>query len=1515
MLSENAKKIIKDLYSINGEDVDDVFKRVAKEFATNETELNLAFRLQKENVWRPNTPVYFNAGSDHPMFSACWVVGLEDTMNSIYDIANVARKIFQHGAGIGIPIGNLRGKDAHIYEGKPDGPPTGKSSGPISFMKLYDAVGETTKSGGRARRAAILCCMPVWHPDIMEFISCKEIDGRLSNMNISVSITDGFMKALEQNTPYQLINPANGEMTGEVIPLELWNKLTEMAWKSAEPGVLFIDTINKDNPLKKITLIESTNPCVTGDTLIAVADGRNAVSIRQLAEEGKDIPVYCKDNNGITKIRMMRNPRITGYKQKIYSVNLDDGSCIKCTGNHKFLMKDGSIKEAKTLLSNDSIMISSKWKATIEEIIKNSNSKSQEYWLTNNGKKNVFEHRLIYEELSGKKIPKGYVIHHKDHNSLNNNFDNLVPILKEEHDNLHDISGDKNPMRRFPEKNIFNNPEVQRRIREKYHIGAKRTKETKKRIGEKTKERFLDASFRQKHSEAVSRFMKKSGKFDEFIHNRAVKYLEECKKKTDLECYLDENIVKVKRRCEWCNKEFYVPFKNREQSFCSYSCSIHSRYNIFSVNETAENHKIVSVIEDGYEDVYNGTVDEYHNFGIILNKEKITSYGRQKLEIIYTLQCGEQPLWPFTSCNLSSINIAKFCKDGKFDFEALYKVTYDIMGLMDNIIDKMSFPDERFKVNVLKYRPVGIGIMGLSDAMFELDLKYDSNEGRQFAGEVMKTMTTACVEKSADLAAERGPFHDYDKVKDDVIAILSEHTGNNEKVMKKVRKYGVRNIQFTTCPPTGCLVGKTLVSSEKGMKKISDYRDALSNGPIKTVSDDGVTDIIRYFNQGIANTIKLTTNQGYEIEGTYNHKIRTLTNGSYVWKTLSELQENDIVVMKRGFNNSNNKKVSTSMAELLGFYMADGWWTTSGRGKRLHFSVTEESKNYIISLLKEIFGNNINVIYRKRTEKYGNIEINSKDVFEEFNRLNSIKNGAKNTFVPSVILDSDRETQLSFIRGYLEGDGCIRKNRGEINFKTISEEMAKTVQIMLLGLGYPSCVSTYLPMKKMFIENRQLQNINLSYSISIGEYYSLKLYKELYGKEFQIDSPATYSYRDYVLITEEERIFFEKRRKKIVLYDNMSFITRQIYEHLIPQENWNWFVKNDLYLQKIKKIEYNVNKEVHDLEVADENHTYIANGFITHNTTALTADASYGIEPSFGLVFQKTLTETGETINIVNPIFKKRFEKEDWYNEGLMAKITANGGSLKGLHGIPKKVRDIFVCAHDIKYKDRVDMQAELQKYCSSGISSTVNLPSTTTKEEISDLYKYAYKQGLKGITIYRDGCRQSQPITFSKSGTEVQSNFKRPSKLPGQVYTIETGNGKLYITITAHNNRPVEIFMSMGKSGQLFNVFGEALGRVISIALQHGVPLDSIIKTMKGIYSERPTWTRFEETDNRPVQILSIPDAVAKLLERYYLHDGKEEQDDHIDDKLFCTKCGTYSVILVEGCKTCLNCSESACS
>lgn len=742
-LSEMALRIFKDLYTFSDETVTDAYNRVSKEFGDTEADISIAYDLLARNIWRPNTPVWFSAGTKSKVFSACYVVSLDDSMNGIYDIANVARKIFQKGAGIGIPIGNLREKDALIYEGKKEDTvngkipvPVGKSSGPISFMHLYDSVGATTKSGGRARRAAIMVVMPVSHPDIVDFINCKEVDGSLSNMNISVTISDKFMQAFKDNIPFQLISPS-GECVGEIPARQLWDNIVDMAWKTADPGIIFIDTVNKYNPLKKIAIIESCNPC------------------------------------------------------------------------------------------------------------------------------------------------------------------------------------------------------------------------------------------------------------------------------------------------------------------------------------------------------------------------------------------GEQFLQGFSACNLSSINIHAFCRDGKFDMQDLYQVSYQVACLMDNLIDKMDFPDERFKVMVQKYRPFGVGFMGVADTLFELGLPYDSNEGRAHIAECMKTITTACIEASSDMAKEKGKFTDYDIVKDDIIEIITEHTGGNEKIISKVKKNGLRNSQFTTVAPTG--------------------------------------------------------------------------------------------------------------------------------------------------------------------------------------------------------------------------------------------------------------------------------------------------------------------------------------------------------------------------------------------------------------TTALSCDCSYGIEPSFGLVFTKTLAESGDKYLFVNPVFQSKCEKESWYTSDIIEKIEQNKGSLKGIRGVPKEIRDIFVTAHDIKFKDRIDMQAGVQKYTSNAISSTLNLPSTANRDEVSELYRYAYEKGLKGVTIYRDGSKHSQPITFSKNGTEVRSGFTRPNKLIADTHVLETGNGKMYVMVSKHNGKPVEIFMNMGKSGQLFNVFTESLGRVISIALQHGVPMEEIIKTMMGINSDRPIWFRFDETDQKPVQILSIPDGIAKLLQRFYMDGGNENTQTGGFD--MCPKCGTYSLVTIEGCKVCQNCGESACS
>jgi len=666
-LSENAKKIFNTLYCFPDESIDDCFHRVSKEFASNEEEEKNVFQMLKDNVFRPNSPVFFNAGTEHKRFSACYVSGLDDSMHGIYDVANLARKIFQYGAGIGIPIGNLREKDANIYSGDKNSVPVGRScltgdtlllnnqeqegikfqyisikelydvyktikhpkykirsvvddlnigynevidviyngkqeifkittengyeikatsnhrfmnekyqwqqlknfskgdfiavngkkrvslkckrcgkkrllrghgskyeglcencvvsvfyncsirgsqeefekrsisqkkakntdeyrkhaseinskeknpcwkgdyanvktardrarywypqlndikncnycnlesdnlhihhkdgnpynncldnlevlcsschqkehlkrrrignyrlikcveldkitsitfcgiddvydlkmkhpyhnfvangfishnSGPISFMKLYDAVGETTKSGGRSRRAAILMAMNVWHPDIVSFIQCKETDGQLKNMNISVSITDEFMQAFKDNVPFKLRTPYSGEVIDEINARKLWDYLIDSAHKSADPGVLFIDTINKFNLLKKRYLIECANPCLTGDTLIITNKGKRSILDLLNNKENDDIKILSYDTETESiEFQDLANVFLTKKNSEIIELQIEENENIykiKCTPDHKIYTKNRGFVEAGKLTSDDDIYV------------------------------------------------------------------------------------------------------------------------------------------------------------------------------------------------------------------------------------------------------------------------------------------------------------------------------------------------------------------------------------------------------------------------------------------------------------------------------------------------------------------------------------------------------------------------------------------------------------------------------------------------------------------------------------------------------------------------------------------------------------------------------------------------------------------------------------------------------------------------------------------------------------------------------------------------------------------------------------------------------------------------------------------------------------------------------------------------------------------------------------------------------------------------------------------------------
>ncbi|MBI5051024.1 MAG: adenosylcobalamin-dependent ribonucleoside-diphosphate reductase [Nitrospirae bacterium] len=267
-LTENALTILRARYLLKDEQgniletPEEMIRRVAKTIAGPESLYGgnpqewegKFYDIMSNLLFLPNTPALINAGKDIGQLAACFVLPVDDSMKSIFDSLKNAALILQSGGGTGFSFSKLRPRADLV---KSTG---GIASGPVSFMRIYNTATEVIKQGG-ARRGANMGILKIDHPDIIEFIKIKRNEKELTNFNISVAVTDVFMQALKDDSEYDLINPRNRRVMGRVRAHDVFNEIVESAWETGDPGLVFIDRINRDNPTPHIGEIESTNPC------------------------------------------------------------------------------------------------------------------------------------------------------------------------------------------------------------------------------------------------------------------------------------------------------------------------------------------------------------------------------------------------------------------------------------------------------------------------------------------------------------------------------------------------------------------------------------------------------------------------------------------------------------------------------------------------------------------------------------------------------------------------------------------------------------------------------------------------------------------------------------------------------------------------------------------------------------------------------------------------------------------------------------------------------------------------------------------------------------------------------------------------------------------------------------------------------------------------------------------------------------------------------------------------------
>ncbi len=771
-LSENAKLILerflaKDIKGRIIETPEEMFLRVAKNIAAidkkygeNAKKSEKEFFSVMSNLeFLPNIPALANAGRPLQQLAACFVIPIEDDLGKIFQAVKEMALIQKSGGGVGFSFSRLRPEGSIVAD------TGGVASGPVSFMKVFDVATGAIKEGG-IRRGANMGILSVEHPDIEKFINAKKT-GDFTNFNISVAITDKFMNAVLKNKTYPLIDLHTNKILVEKKARLIFDLICQNTHHNGEPGIIFIDTINKFNPMPK-EKIEATNPCLTKDTWVLTEKGPS--QIKELINKNTSIASSGKFYNSIGFFP-------TGSKE-IFKIETKRGYEVKATNNHLFSVAkkitrhktERQWKQLKDLKKGDFIIIGSnrglKWKG---------NGSFEEGYLLGLlvGDGFFSENRGVISVW--KRDKGGYSM-----------IPEVEKVVKKLFKLRKDFSGFQKENRGRRELKL----KAIKEVADKFKLG--RNKNITE-VLEKTSHEFYCGFLRGFFDTdgSVQGNLRKGISIRLWQNNlENLKVVQRMLQRLGI---ISSLFVKRKKKGKHLmpngkgGKKYYISNEGHELIISEDNILTFSEKIGFS-NEEKRN-KLMTILK---------------SYKRKLNRErfidKIKTIEKIKVEEVFDVNvpeincfdangfivhnCGEQPLLPYESCILGSINLSAITSN-KLDYTKLDELVKIGAHFLDNALDASKFPIQQITKKIQLNRKIGLGIMGFADCLIKQNISYNSKEAINEAAKIMSFIQEKAKSASRKLAESRGSFPNI-----------------NNSIYKGMK---MRNATLTTIAPTGTI--------------------------------------------------------------------------------------------------------------------------------------------------------------------------------------------------------------------------------------------------------------------------------------------------------------------------------------------------------------------------------------------------------------------------------------------------------------------------------------------------------------------------------------------------------------------------------------------------------------------------------------------------------------------------------------------------------------------------------------